>query len=170
MMKKVVVINGKGTAGKDTLCEFIGEQYRVQNISAITPIKEAAVLLGWNGEKSGGARRFLADLKKASVAYNDYPNRYLVGQYHSFLRSEAEILFVHIREPEQIYRFIDSIEAPVTTLLVKRPESDVLFGNEADDNVDEYDYDYIYINDRPLSESKAEFALFFRRIIDAEEM
>ena len=38
--KLVIVINGKGGLGKDTLCESLRIDYRVTNISAITPIKE----------------------------------------------------------------------------------------------------------------------------------
>lgn len=164
-MKKVIVINGKGTAGKDTLCEFVGNRYSIVNVSAITPIKEAAALLGWNGDKTEAARKFLADLKQLSAKYNDYPNTYLVEQYNLFLNSDAEIMFVHIREADQIYHFIESVSLTVTTLLVKRPDSDVILGNEADDNVDAFPYDYIYINDKPLDKAEADFMLFFNGII-----
>lgn len=164
-MKKVIVINGKGTAGKDTLCEFVGNRYRIVNVSAITPIKDAAMLLGWNGAKDECARKFLADLKQLSVKYNDYPTRYLTEQYHAFMDSDAQILFVHIREADQICHFIESVSTPVITLLVKRLDSEVVLGNEADDNVDAYPYDYIYHNDKPLDMAESDFMEFFQTII-----
>ena len=36
MEKRVVIINGKGGVGKDTLCNIIGKKYAVKNISSIT--------------------------------------------------------------------------------------------------------------------------------------
>ena len=55
MKKTVVVINGRGGVGKDTLCAFAAERYSVQNSSAITPIKEMAEIIGWRGEKDNQA-------------------------------------------------------------------------------------------------------------------
>ena len=167
-MKKIFIINGKGNAGKDTLCEFVGRRYSTVNVSAITPIKEAAELLGWRGEKSGTARKFLADLKQLSVKFNDYPNTYLVEQYSLFMNSEAEVMFVHIREADQIVHFIESISTPVTTLLIKRLDHDKNLGNDADDNVEDYQYDYLYHNDQPLESAEEDFMQFFNEMITKE--
>ena len=46
MKKLVMVINGAGGVGKDTLCEFAMKHFKVMNISSITPIKELAALAG----------------------------------------------------------------------------------------------------------------------------
>lgn len=164
-MKKVIVINGKGTAGKDTLCEFVGSRYSIVNVSAITPIKEAAKLLGWQGDKDEVSRKFLADLKQLSVKYNDYPNIYLTEQYNLFMSGNSEIMFVHIREADQIYHFIQSVSSEVVTLLIKRLECDALMGNDADDNVESFPYDYVYHNDKPLDEAETDFMHFFDAII-----
>ena len=67
--KLIVVMNGKGGVGKDTLCDSLREKYRVMNISAIDPIKEIARQYGWNGEKDDRARLFLAELKQALTDY-----------------------------------------------------------------------------------------------------
>ena len=81
MKKIVIIINGNGGAGKDTLCDFAGEVYDTMNISAITPIKEIAKANGWNGEKDAKSRKFLADLKQIFVEYNDLPCQYLENEY-----------------------------------------------------------------------------------------
>ena len=73
MEKTVIVINGAGGVGKDTLCEFAEKHFRVMNISSITPIKEIAAMCGWGGEKTDKARKFLSDLKALSIEYNDFP-------------------------------------------------------------------------------------------------
>lgn len=165
-MKKVIVINGKGGAGKDTLCEFAAKKYSVMNISAITPIKSAASLLGWNGEKTDTARKFLADLKQLSIEYNDFPNQYLVTQYKEFLTSQHQILFVHIRESDQISRFISSVNGSVSTLLIRRPGNTDSYGNAADDNVESFTYDYIYINNKPLIDAENDFLDFLGYIVN----
>ena len=76
-MKAVVVVNGKGGVGKDTLCDFVSQKYKTLKVSSIDPIKEMALFVGWNGEKTLQARRFLSDLKKATILYNDFPTKYL---------------------------------------------------------------------------------------------
>ena len=48
MKKRIVIINGKGGVGKDTLCDVIAKKYIVKNVSSITPIKEIAASAGYN--------------------------------------------------------------------------------------------------------------------------
>lgn len=75
-MKAIIVINGRGGVGKDTLCDFVKEKYDdtygVQNISSITRIKEIAKDIGWDGNKDEKGRKFLSDLKKALTEYGDF--------------------------------------------------------------------------------------------------
>lgn len=164
MKKHVIIINGRGGVGKDTLCGFVAEEYATANISSITPIKELARRFGWNGEKDARSRRFLADLKRAFVIYNDMPLQYMKGEYEKFLQSENQILFVHIREPEEIEKFRRMVNVPCATLLIRRggPQS---WGNASDDNVESYAYDYIYQNDKPLAGAKEDFLAFLRERI-----
>ena len=100
MKKRIVIINGKGGVGKDTLCDVIAKKYIVKNVSSITPIKEIARIGGWQGGKENKDRKFLADLKNLFVEYNDLPFVYLKKEMESFLQAKEEILFVHIREIE----------------------------------------------------------------------
>ena len=163
--KFIIVINGKGGVGKDTLCSFVAEKHRVMNISAITPVKEMAKIIGWNGEKDNNSRKLLSDLKMIAISYNDFPNVYLLAECERFIKSEDEILFVHIREKQQIEHFISSVSHPVTTLLVRRFEESVIYGNRSDDEVELYNYDYVYNNDKGLSEAKVDFMQFFDNVL-----
>ena len=167
--KFIIIINGKGGVGKDTLCSFVAEKYRVMNISAVTPIKDMAKIIGWNGEKDNKSRKLLSDLKMIAISYNDFPNMYLLAECKSFIRSENEILFVHIREKQQIEHFISSVGYPVTTLLIRRFEESVKYGNSSDDEVELYNYDYVYNNTKGLSEAKADFMLFFECVLKKME-
>lgn len=167
MKKTVIIINGIGKAGKDTLCEFAYEDYRVTNISAITPIKNIASEHGWKGEKDQRSRKFLADLKTVFMEYNDLPNRYLIEEYNRFLNDDQEILFVHIREAEEIDKFKNCVDIPCFTLLVRRNSiQQKKWGNQSDDNVESYHYDYIYNNDKSLEEAKKDFLQFLQKIMD----
>jgi len=162
MKKTVLVINGAGGVGKDTLCAMAAEKFRVENISSITPIKEIAKLCGWNGAKDDKSRKFLADLKKISVEYNDFPTAWAAEQYRSFMLSDKEIMFVHIREPEEIKKFVGATGGVAKTLLIRGGDrmTKRTYGNAADDSVENYEYDYYFVNEKSLAEVKIEFCDF----------
>ena len=167
MDKKIIVMNGKGGCGKDTLCHGAAGSFRVMNVSSIDPIKEIASNYGWQGEKTPEARRFLAELKEAFVHWCDLPTRYLREKALEFLASDAEVLFVHIREGEQIDAFKAAI-APQKcyAVLVKRHavDDEADYGNAADDQVDNYTYDAVFRNDSEIDESVKNFVKLIKRL------
>ena len=164
--KLVIVINGKGGVGKDALCDALKISYKTKNVSTITPIKNIASNYGWNGEKDEKSRRFLAELKRVFAEYNDLPTKYIVDEYRSFLEDDNDIMLVHIRESNEIEKFIRQVSTPVIALLIKRSVIDNAkkYGNDADDQVENYPYDYIYNNDLPLKESSMAFVSFISDI------
>lgn len=166
MKKLVIIINGRGGVGKDTICEVVGRKYRTLNFSAIDPIKKIAIENGWNGEKNEKTRKFLADLKQLFVEFNDLPQKYLVSRYESFLKSDEEILFIHIREAEEIKKFKESIGGNCVTLLIRgRDDIKKEWNNAADDEVENYKYDFYYENNKPLEEVENDFLEFFEHRI-----
>lgn len=169
--KIVIIINGRGGVGKDTLCELAARRYPVTVVSSITPIKEIAARCGWNGEKDDRSRRFLYELKRLLVEFNDYPCQYLMEQYRKFLSGEEQILFVHIREREEIDKFRVLIkDTPCVTLLVKRSYEDgVRWGNAADDEAEDYEYDYSYDNVKGIELTEKNFLAFLEGILKEYE-
>ena len=149
MKKLTLVINGRGGVGKDTLCEVAATRYLVRNVSSITPIKELAASCGWAGEKTDRARRFLSELKRITAEYNDYPTKWVAAEYRAFLEGGEQILFVHIREGEEIRKFVDATGGDAKTLLVRanRRMAAHTYGNASDDMVENYAYDYYFDND-----------------------
>ena len=166
--KIAVVINGAGGVGKDTLCELAARHFRVLNVSSITPIKEIASQCGWRGEKDDKARKFLSDLKRLTVEYNDYPTGWIFGKYREFLASENEVMFVHIREPEEIEKFVKITDGAAKTLLIRGGErmKKSVYGNVSDDCVENYSYDYYFLNDKSLSEAEYGFKALVEKMIN----
>lgn len=165
MNKLAIVINGTGGVGKDTLCDIASRYHKVVNSSAIDPIKDIAKNYGWNGEKDEKSRKFLSDLKQLFINYNDLPLNYLLGECEKFIDSDNEILFVHIREPEEIKKFQRRCPIDCTTLLIRRNDTKMQWNNQSDDNVEKFHYEFYYNNDKPLSEVEEDFMRFFDTII-----
>lgn len=142
--KEIVVINGTGGSGKDTFVEFCMKYAKVKNFSSIDKVKEIATLIGWNGKKREKDRKFLSDLKKLTTEYNNMPFNSIKDAIDEFNNSDNEILFIHIREPEEIKKVVDAFGAK--TLLVKRVGLANIESNYSDANVDNYPYDYVIEN------------------------
>ena len=168
MKRLTFVINGAGGVGKDTLCDLAAKHFRVYNISTITPIKDIARMCGWNGEKTDKARRFLSDLKALTVEYNDYPTVWATERYHGFMQSDDEIMFLHIREPEEIAKFVAATEGAARTLLIRGGDrmKKSVYGNVSDDRVEDYKYDYYFCNDKTLAEAEAAFCDLLRQAME----
>lgn len=167
MTKLAFVINGAGGAGKDTLCALAAKHFKTVNVSSIDPIKKIARENGWNGEKDLKSRKFLADLKRIFSEYNDLPTKYTVAEYARFLESDAELFFVHIREGEQIAHFVEEagkLGVKPKTLLIRSERCKGVYGNDADDDVENYRYDYYYSNNSTLEEAEGLFCDFLRSL------
>ena len=166
----VIIINGKGGVGKDTICDIVGSHFDILNVSSIDPIKDIAKKNGWSGIKDHKSRKFLSDLKMLFTEYNDLPFNYLMNKYEMFKHSDLDIMFVHIREPEEIEKFKRHIiDTNCISLLVTGREIDTVWGNEADDNVSNYTYDYTYINDKPLEDLEDDIINFICSILSRGE-
>ena len=99
---------------------------------------------GWNGGKSEKDRKFLSDLKRLTTNYNDFSFDSIKNAVYQFENSNKEILFIHIRESEEIERAANAFSAK--TLLIKRVGLENIITNYSDANVDNYPYDYIIEN------------------------
>lgn len=143
-MKKIIVINGTGGCGKDTFVELCKKHINVYNFSSIDKVKEVAKIIGWKGTKTDKDRKFLADLKKLTTNYNDMAFNSIIDAVNVFKKSKDEIMFIHIREPEEIKRVVDKFNAK--TLLIKRTGQEIIKSNSSDANIENYNYDYIIEN------------------------
>ena len=144
MKKQIVIINGTGGSGKDTFVEFVSKYCKVFNFSSIDKVKEIATAVGWTGTKTEKDRKFLSDLKKLTTEYNDMAFKSIRKAVKDFENSDNEIMFIHIREPEEIKRAMTAFGTK--TLLIKREGLETITSNYSDASVENYNYDYIIIN------------------------
>ena len=171
-MKQVVIINGKGGVGKDFLCDIVGKYYKTKVISVVDEVKRIAENCGWKGEKTPEARKFLSDLTLALEKYNGSPLMSVFEKLNTFIQKEDEILFIHMREKNDIEMIKELVNftgmyksLSMITLLIERDSLKyTIYGNVADDNVNEYVYDYIYKNNCSLDEVESDFIRFFDNI------
>lgn len=185
-MKKIVcIINGKGGAGKDTLIQALEGQESVVNVSSIDPIKGLTELLLTavtedsedKPAKTLPYRKLLADIKSAMDTYYKstkgigFTTEYVVNQLRLFAWSDGTVMFVHIREPENIIEFFENAKKALcelkepnvkfTTLLIRSCRTKEHYGNSADDNVENYPYDYIYESEGDEKTDAEIFRAFF---------
>jgi len=169
--KLVIVLNGKGGVGKDTLCEAAGTGFCTRMVSSIEPVKALARQCGWVGDKSAKSRKFLSDLKQLLTEYNDYPTQYLLSAHRSFLESDDEILFVQIREPDQIAAFRRELTGKHTALLIRSNREGFdnnPLGNASDDDVEAYPYDHVFWNNERKESVADSFVPFLLELCKAE--
>ena len=167
MNKHIVIINGSGRAGKDSFVHAAAKFAYVMNFSSVDKIKKAAKVLGWDGGKSEKDRKFLSDMKDLSTTYNDCPFQSMREKVSEFYNSEAGILFLHIREPEEIERAKKEFNAH--TLLIIRNSVDQVKSNHADANVFDYDYEFTVLNDGDLTDLAIRAKEFVEELKEMDE-
>ena len=150
---KILIINGYPKSGKDLFCEYACQNRDlVYAVSTVDRVKQVAVFAGWSGEKDEKGRKFLSDLKDAMTAYRDLPREWVINWIDYRLEQLEKdplidlnnVLFlIHSREPADIQRWKDLNGA--RALFIYREGMQQNWGNHADDEVANYDYDY-YLN------------------------
>lgn len=171
MNKKVIVINGVGTCGKDTFVEFF-KKYSKSNVRLISTVDDVKMILkemGWDGKtKDVKTRKALHDIKMVWTEYNNGVFNGIKEAINEHSLKRETIFFVMCREPEEIRKFKDYYRSSCTTLLVKR-DSAVVKGNYADESVYDYAYDVIIDNNGTLSQLEDSAKLFIEELKKSDE-
>lgn len=173
--KQIFIINGSGGVGKDTFVEYVSIElndilkkfHTVINFSSVDRVKEIAKEIGWSGKKSEKDRKFLSDLKILTSEYCDMPFKSMKNKANEFLKNEeSKFLFLHIREPEEITRAVKEFGAK--TILVIRNTVKHITSNMADENVFNYNYDFIIDNGGTKEELSNKAKKFVQEVIKNE--
>lgn len=169
MDKHIFIINGSGGVGKDTFVELVSTElndrlkkfHTVVNFSSVDKVKEIAKEIGWDGKKTEKDRKFLSDLKILCNNYCDMPFQSMRRKILDFIKDKnSKVLFLHIREPEEIARAVKEFGAK--TILIVRPIKQIV-SNIADKGVYDYQYDFVISNDGTIEELKEKAKDFLQR-------
>lgn len=172
MNKQIFVINGFGGVGKDTFVELVSLElnnklkrfHTVVNFSSVDRVKEIAREIGWDGRKTEKDRKFLSDLKSLTRDYCDMPFRSMKNEIKEFLESEeGQVLFLHIREPEEIKRVVNEFCAK--TILVVRDSVTQITSNISDKSVFDYQYDFVVDNNDTIEELQEKAKQFVNKFL-----
>ena len=167
--KKIIIINGPATSGKDTFVKIFQEKYPSINFSCVDSIKKIAKEIGWDGTKSDKDRKFLSDLKILTSEYNDFSFNNTLNIIKEFASSsdKEKYLFIHMREAKDIERTkraANIIGLKVVTLLLTNKNVKHNTSNVADANVFDYSYDYHVKNDGTIDDLKNIVDEFYQEI------
>ena len=187
---KVVIINGKPQSGKDTFCKYAqgycddDESANTLIISSVDPLKEMLTQLGWDGTKTDKIRDMLMDMKQLWVQNQDGPTMFLFNnilEFHKACTGDDNIVFVHIREPEEIKKLVnaltgfESMGIDVISLLVIRKGGEDTPNQPAetrrsDDEalINSYEYDVTINNDEDLIKLQELAAEFVDKLLEDE--
>lgn len=131
--------------------------------SIIDPIKQVAKGVGWSGAKSNKDRAFLHDLKTLLHNYNHYDMRYIENKIRCAAELRRTAIFIDMREKKDI-EYLKRLYPEAITILIRRGEP-ISYGNAADDNIMDIDYDIIIDNDGTLNELKEKAIDFYNKEI-----
>lgn len=187
---KVVIINGKPQSGKDTFCKYAqgycddDESANTLIISSVDPLKDMLTQLGWDGTKTDKIRDMLMDMKQLWVQNQDGPTMFLFNnilEFHKACTGEDNIVFVHIREPEEIKKLVnaltgfESMGIDVISLLVIRKGGEDTPNQPAetrrsDDEalINSYKYDVTVNNNEDLIKLQELAAEFVDKLLEDE--
>lgn len=152
-MKRIIILNGVATSGKDSLADFIIQRANetddtyAYKMSTVDKVKEISKHFGVEDAKTDSERRLWSDLKDAWTRYNNGPFNDIVERI-SYLyngKNSNSIYIIMCREPDEIAKFKERYGTTCIATIVHRKDLEVP-DNHADQNVDNYDYDCMVYN------------------------
>lgn len=167
MATRVILLNGNGAVGKDTFVSMVKSIYpNTFNLDSVGKVKQAAKILGWQGEKSEKARIFLSSLKKVTEDYSDFITNDLADVICSYTAiAKDPIVFVHIREPHNIDALRNLTPYQSLAVLVLNTNTEDITSNPSDASVYDYAYDYIIDNSGTMNDLRDSAKTFLEDIL-----
>lgn len=148
---KIFIVNGQGGSGKTSLEQFVGEQHDnlVGATSMIAYVKQIAEKFGWRGQKDSKDRLMLSRLKDLLTDWDDSPFATTCMMVKQMENEGVDCCFIDAREPQDIARLKEKFHCK--TILLRRGDQKN-YGNHADDEVFNFDYDIEIDNNGTLDD------------------
>lgn len=186
---KVIILNGTPQSGKDTFAKLAqdycnnDESANVLNLSSVDPIKDVLEGFGWCGDKTDTVRDIISNIKKIWIDAQNGPTTFMlynILEWHKQHIEEDNIVFCHIREPEEIDKLkniisgMESIGIEVMTVLIVRCNTDGCDVDNVRDSdnpklISQYSYDEIIYNNGDLASYDERVCEFINKLLDEEE-
>lgn len=170
-MKKIFILNGTGTVGKGEFAKAVGKHITSFKYSSIDLVKDMLKVAGVEEEPKTEEKRLLcSDLKDRLTQYDDIPFKDVASVVADFKNDliDTDVLFIDIREPDEIARAVETFGAE--TILIRNPNVEKIETNHADRDVESYEYDYIIENDGTLEQLERVAKLFVCDLICSEHI
>lgn len=158
----IVFLNGCGRSGKDFFANVGIHTVRAAKISSITPVVNAVDFLineeshlGFllakdsRDAKDNLYRTFLHEVKAAWEKFSGGPENVLFGQVMKLCEQDLDIIYLFVRECEQISNLCDIFAnqgIPSLTVLISGLHDPAEYENESDRDVENMDYDIVISN------------------------
>lgn len=180
---KVIIINGAPQSGKDTFANLAGEYCdlneiaNVFNLSSVEPIKDMLEAFGWDGEKTDDVRNIISNIKKIWISAQNGPTMFLMHnilQFHMAHTGEDNIIFCHVREPEEIDKIKNAI-AGMDTMGIDIMTMFIIRNNGTNENacdsdnpklISKYSYDKIIYNNEDLAKYDEKICSFIEELFN----
>ena len=165
---KIVIINGMARCGKDTFMEMCSKIVPIRAYSTIDYFKKVAKeQFKWDEEKNEKGRKLLSDLKIAAINYNNLPVNMFCEYYDNLIanNSDVKILFCVCRDIVDIEQIKNTYSNITKTLLIENNRVPHISTNEGDNNVYNFEYDYIVENNGTLEELEEAAKSFVEEIL-----
>lgn len=163
--KNIFVLNGSPRAGKNTFVDSFPCTCKVTHYSYVDLTKEMLNHAGVDYHfKSDSARILLESINNALEKYDDIPFKDICSVTDDFLNGyfETDYLFIDIRKPENIKRFLDKYKGARSVFI--HDGKPVSHTTESDSQVANYSYDF-YIDNTGTKENLREEVQKFLKMI-----
>lgn len=167
---EIYIMNGQGGSGKTTfqdyVAEIVDEEDAVVSVSMVSYVKAIAKTFGWQGTKEPKDRKMLSQLKDLLTEWDDSPFRTTCMMVDQARRNGAKIVFIDAREKADIERLKEKFNCQAV-LMVKGEK--VNYGNHADDEVFDINYDITIYNDGTLEDLRFAAERFVTYVVKGEK-
>lgn len=187
-MRKLVITNGTGGAGKDTFCQMVKkeleeigfETWRYSYVDFTRNMLHEFADID-TSKKTDKDRKLLAAINRALEEYDDIPFKDCCDLINDFLlsfqnryepmtdtyeKNDTDFIFLDVRSPEIINRFKEKYKNVYTVLVDNGKLTD---STPEDLNVKNYDYDYMINNTGTLCDLEQQAHDFVTYILNRED-
>ena len=160
------VLNGSPRSGKDTFCTLVEKYGAVKHFSYVDFTRNMLDKAHIDyRKKTDKDRQLLETINNALETYDDIPLKDICENViYAIAKADFRNLyiFVDIRKPENIKRFIEKFSDAKTVYIDDGRE--LSEATESDHSVKDYDYDYYIMNDGSLTDLQNAVEKFIKEL------